>query len=115
MVDKLVNTGNGMLNARRGIGIALAFVLNSQLYPFMLSSAFTARTIVHEKDDVDGVMTDLTWAFVLSVAADLIIAYFLGGDWIVAIAGGGFALALYLVYTVRGNLPFSIFELHHLV
>jgi hypothetical protein len=33
---------------KSAIGLGLSFVLTSQIYPFMLSSAFTARTAVHE-------------------------------------------------------------------
>ena len=34
----------------RGIGIGFTLLFESQIFPFMLSSAFTCRTIVQEKD-----------------------------------------------------------------
>ena len=115
-MDDLVGTGNAAKKYSRGIGIALCFVLDSQIFPFMLSSAFTARTIVHEKDEVASVETDLNWALILSIASSLVIGYFMGGDWVISLVGGIFGLVLYSIYIVRGELPWNAGELvHHLV
>ena len=86
-----------------GVIIALEFVLTSQIYPFMLSSAFTARTIVKEKDDVDGVKTDIVWALLLSIGAFLVL-YGFTHDWIALIAGSLFSVVLFVVYEIRGEL-----------
>ena len=102
MVEQVATNGHAATKATTGIGIALAFVLTSQLYPFMLSSAFTARTIVQEKDQVDEVKTDLNWALGLSILADVVISHYLGNNITVLALGTGFAVLLYWVYMQRG-------------
>jgi Ca2+/Na+ antiporter len=115
-MDDMVQNGKAVNRYSRGVGIALSFVLASQIFPFMLSSAFTARTIVHEKDEVASVETDLNWALILSIASSLVIGYFMGGDWVISLVGGIFGLVLYSIYIVRGELPWNAGELvHHLV
>ena len=99
----LVN-GHAMLKATTGLGIALSFVLSSQLYPFMLSSAFTARSMVKEKSQTNEVKTDMLWAFGLSVISSGIIAYYLGNDWKIFTVGSIFAFALLAVYSYRGDI-----------
>ncbi len=108
MPDPAVVNGHAAMNASRGIGIALTFVLGSQIYPFMLSSAFTARTIVQEKNQVQEVITDMKWAFVLDSIASLIIAYFMHEDWVIAAFGVGFGTLLFIVYLIRGQIPLEM-------
>jgi hypothetical protein len=100
--------GKGALSVARGLGIAMTMILDSQVYPFMLSSAFTARTIVQEKDQVPEVQKDLNWAFAITLVASAIIAYFIKHDWWVLIIGAVFSFALYEIYLIRGNIPFNI-------
>jgi hypothetical protein len=107
-VDKQHSTnGHAMLKATTGLGIALSFVLSSQLYPFMLSSAFTARSIVKEKSQTSEVKTDMLWAFGLSVISTGVIAYYLGNDWKIFAVGSIFAFALLSIYSYRGDISLT--------
>lgn len=105
MVEQHISNGSGMLQVKTGLGVAMSFVLSSQIFPFMLSSAFTARNIVQEKDDVDGVQTDMWWALGASIISSGIIGVYLGNDLTVFMVGSAFALALFLIYSYRGNIP----------
>jgi hypothetical protein len=89
-----------------GVIIALEFVLTSQIYPFMLSSAFTARTIVKEKGDQVDVRRDMWWALALSLAA-FILLYGFTQDFVAMIAGSIFSVALFLIYEYRGELTMT--------
>ncbi len=86
-----------------GLGIALMFVLDSQIYPFMLSSTFTARTVVKEKQQEEEVKKDLQISLMLSTAGDLVIGYFIR-SWKAAAIGFLFSVVLYFVYLWRGDL-----------
>jgi hypothetical protein len=86
-----------------GLGIGLMFVLDSQIYPFMLSSTFTARTIVKEKGQKEEVKKDLEISLILSSVGNLIIGYFLK-SWKATLVGLLFSLTLYFIYLWRGEL-----------
>ena len=88
---------------KSAIGLGLSFVLTSQIYPFMLSSAFTARTAVHEKDQIKNVLEDAEISLFISVISTLILAYLLK-DIITAIGGVIFAVSLFIIYLERGDL-----------
>jgi len=88
---------------KSAIGLGLSFVLTSQIYPFMLSSAFTARTMVHEKDQIKTVLEDAEISLLISVTSTLILAYLLK-DLITAIGGVIFAVGLFIIYLERGDL-----------
>ena len=88
---------------RSALGLGISFLITSQIYPFMLSSAFTARTIVPERGQKPEVQRDLVISFALSVLATLTIAYLLE-DSITAVGGVVFAIVLYLIYVWRGKL-----------
>ena len=90
-------------NELRGIGIGLTLLFESQIYPFMLSSAFTARTIVHEKNQVDDVKTDINISIGLSIIFSIIMGAFFK-DYVVAIVGSVFAFVLAYIYEIRGML-----------
>ncbi len=60
---------------KSAIGLGLSFVLTSQIYPFMLSSAFTARTAVHEKDQIKYVIEDAEISLFISIISTLILAF----------------------------------------
>ncbi|MGA3193267.1 MAG: hypothetical protein ABSD73_12335 [Candidatus Bathyarchaeia archaeon] len=107
MADAEVN-GSSAMKVARGLGVAMTLIIDSQIYPFMLSSAFTARTIVQEKGQVSEVQKDLNYAFALSVLATALVAYFIKGDWLIALFGVGFSVLLYEIYLWRGNIPFDI-------
>ena len=61
----------------RGIGIGFVLLFESQIFPFMLSSAFTARTIVQEKDQVAEVNEDVLIAVAFSIAFSLLMLHWL--------------------------------------
>ena len=90
-------------NINEGLGIALMFVLDSQIYPFMLSSTFTARTVVKEKQQQEEVKKDLWISLLLSTFADIIIGYFIR-SWKATTIGTAFSLLLFLIYEWRGDL-----------
>jgi len=92
-----------MNRLKSALGLGISFLITSQIYPFMLSSAFTARTMVKEKRQEADVQKDLAISFILSVVSTLTIAYLLQ-DGITAIGGVIFAIVLYLVYVWRGKL-----------
>lgn len=97
----MVNIETGQVKS--GIGLGLSFVLSSQIYPFMLSSAFTARTIVKEHNEEDSVKRDMWIAFALSTAASIALGYYMH-DTTTMIGGTAFALVLLGVYEWRGEL-----------
>jgi len=88
---------------KSAIGLGLSFVLTSQIYPFMLSSAFTARTAVHEKDQIKSVLEDAEISLFISISSTLILAYLLK-DIITAVGGVIFAVSLFVIYLERGDL-----------
>ena len=88
---------------KTAIGIGITAIYESQIFPFMLSSAFTARTMVKEKDQVDEVKKDLEISVALSIGFSLLMAYLLT-DVYTAVFGMIFALLLYYVYIKRGEL-----------
>ncbi len=93
---------------RDGMGVGFVTISEGTIYPFMLSSAFTARNYGHlDKEEVE---LDILWAFVLSLITGGIIAYLLHSTVTIIYA---FLLGLFLsfVYLVRGGLlklPFNI-------
>lgn len=92
---------NGKLNDGLATGFILLF--ESSIFPFMLSSAFTARTIVQEKDEVDSVQTDVWIAVGFSILMSLIMGYFFKSP---LASGIGIAtgIAIALTYEIRGEL-----------
>ena len=66
-----------MNRLKSALGLGISFLITSQIYPFMLSSAFTTRTIVKEKNQEKDVQKDLAISFILSVTSTLAIAYLL--------------------------------------
>ncbi len=88
---------------RTALGIGLTAIATSQLYTFMLSSPFTARTIVREKGEIEDVKTDLLIAFGTSVAFGVLMGAILEDVWTVI-----FAVVLnvitYWIYADRGDL-----------
>jgi Ca2+/Na+ antiporter len=85
------------------VGIGMAWISEEHIFTFMLSSAFTARNMVKEKGDIEGVKKDLYISLILSIATSILLAYFFQ-SWAVAIAGCLFALLLYYIYVKRGEL-----------
>ncbi len=68
-----------------------------------ISSAFTARTAVHEKDQIKYVIEDAEISLFISIISTLILAYLLH-DIITAIGGVIFAVSLFAIYLERGDL-----------
>lgn len=89
--------------SKRAFGSGIVAIFESQVFPFMLSSAFTARTIVQEKDQVAQVQTDIWYAVGISVAFSVFMAILLD-DWFTGIFGIIFGFVLLIVYEVRGEL-----------
>ena len=93
---------NGTINST-GVGVGLSLIFSSQVFPFMLSSAFTARTAVKKNGQVEEVQTDALIATVVSVAFAVMLSYFMH-DWLIAIIGSAFAFVLFIIYMERGEL-----------
>lgn len=93
---------NGSVNAT-GVGVGLSLIFSSQVFPFMLSSAFTARTIVKQKGQVEKVQHDALIATGVSIAFAVVLAYFMH-DWLIAGIGTAFAFILFWLYMDRGEL-----------
>ena len=88
---------------KSALGIGFTAIYESQIFPFMLSSAFTTRTIVHEKNQTAEVRKDLYISVALSIGFSLLMSFLLN-DIATAIFGILFSLILYYVYIKRGNL-----------
>lgn len=89
-----------------GLSVLIIFLLESSIFPFMLSSAFTARTVVQEKGQEEEVRIDLWIALGLSVAASIVAGVLTNGKVgkYVTVAGIVFGLVLTELYLWRGNL-----------
>ena len=91
------------MNEKTAIGVGLSFVLTSQLYPLLLSSPFTVRTLGKERNETKNIIVDSILAFIVSVIATLYLSYLLQ-DKITAISGIIFALAMLILYLYRGGI-----------
>lgn len=92
-----------MDNYKRGLAIGFILLFESQIFPFMLSSAFTARTIVQEKGETESVKVDVWIAVGLSIAFSLMIGYYFD-DMMVMFVGSAFGFVMAFIYEYRGNL-----------
>ena len=95
---------------RDGMGVGFVTVVDVGLYPFFLTSAYTARTFITTKEDEQEVEIDILWAFILSVVTGAVISYFLRSK-VTMLYAIGLGAALSLIYLIRGGflrLPFSI-------
>lgn len=106
---KAAPSGGGMEESiRHGMGIGFVTIAEGTLYPFMLSSAFTARNYSHiDKEEVE---IDVIWAFIISLVTGAIIAYFLKSN-VTFLYAIGLGAVLSLVYLIRGGLlqlPFHV-------
>ena len=88
------------------LSVLMIFLLESSIFPFMLSSAFTARTIVKDTGQAAEVRTDLWIALGLSVAASIIAGVITNGvvGEYITIAGIAFGFVLTELYLWRGDL-----------
>ncbi len=86
-----------------GLGIGFTLLFESQIFPFMLSSAFTARTIVKEKDQVKDVQIDVGIATALSIGFSLMMSYFLHNT-LIALIGTILGIGIAVIYELRGEL-----------
>ena len=87
----------------RGIGIGFTLLFESQIFPFMLSFAFTCRTIVQEKGQQKEVNEDVLIAVGFSIAFSVLMSYFFK-DYVIALIGTIVGIALALTYELRGEL-----------
>jgi hypothetical protein len=88
---------------KRAVGITLVAIADEHLMTFMLSSPFTARHIVHEKNDVAAVQQDLNIATAMSIGFSAMIGGFFQ-DKAVSWFGVGFSLVMWEIYRRRGQL-----------
>jgi len=89
--------------SKTAFGIGIISIFESQVFPFMLSSAFTARTAVKNNNQEDKVKDDIVWAVGISIAFSILLAYLIN-DWASGIYGILFAILLMAVYEYRGEL-----------
>lgn len=88
---------------KSAFGIGITAIFESQVFPFMLSSAFTARTIVQEKNQVEAVKNDIWYAVGISLAFSMFMAILLK-DLATGMFGTVFAIILMYIYMMRGEL-----------
>ena len=84
-------------------GIGITAIFESQIFPFMLSSAFTARTIAQEKQQVQDVKQDVMISMLISEGFSVLMSLLLN-DSGTMIFGTLFAIMLVAVYEWRGDL-----------
>jgi len=85
------------------LGVGLVAIGEEHIFTFMLSSPFTARNLVVQQGDIEGVKTDLKVAVGLGVGFTALMAILLKSGW-TALFGVAFGVLLYEVYKARGNL-----------
>jgi len=83
------------------LGIGLNAIFEAELFPFMLSSPFTARNL--GQSDKTGIVIDLAISEIISIGFSIFMAYLLK-SYSVGIFGIMFALLLGVIYAIRGNL-----------
>lgn len=88
---------------RDGMGIGFTTIAEGGLYPFFLSSAFSARNFVMGSNDAVNVEIDILWSFLLSVIVSVVIGYYLQST-ITIVWGIAFGVTLSLLYLLRGGL-----------
>jgi hypothetical protein len=95
------NAGRLDQSLRDGMGIGFVTIAEGTIFPFMLSSAYTARN--YGAADAREIEIDILWAFVISVITSAILAYFLrsGITFVYAI---GLGVGLSFLYLLRGGL-----------
>ena len=89
--------------SKTAFGVGIVAIFESQIFPFMLSSAFTARTIVHEKQEESEVKTDIYISVLISEAFSIFLGMLLKDVGTVAF-GTVFGLLLLFIYEWRGDL-----------
>lgn len=92
-----------MATMETAIGIGILAIAEEHLFTFLLSSPFTARNIVKEKNDTKMVMEDLLISFSLSIAFTILL-FALTKNLAILIFGIAFAILLMVIYDVRGEL-----------
>lgn len=90
-------------NMKTALGIGLTSIFESQIFPFMLSSTFTARTIVKEKGEIEEVKKDIYIAVGFSLVFSGVLAYLLD-DFITGAWGAALGFVMLGVYEWRGHL-----------
>lgn len=85
------------------ITTAITFVAEEHIFTYLLSSPFTARNLVVERDDVEAVKKDLMLSLILSFGLSFIIGS-LTKQIEVILFGVAFGFLLYYVYAWRGEL-----------
>ena len=91
------------MEIKDAVGIGISFIAEEHIFTYLLSSTFTARNLVREKGDVEGVKKDLLLSLILSFALAIILGAFFKSK-ATAISGALFGLLLYFVYAWRGGL-----------
>ncbi len=89
--------------SKSAFGSGIVAIFETQVFPFMLSSAHTARTHVKESNDTDSVKTDIMYAVGISIAFSAFMAIMLK-DVFTGLFGTVFSFILMYVYMYRGEL-----------
>jgi len=92
-----------MDNIKSALGIGLSAIISSQIYTTFLSSPFTARTMVKEKNQTIEVLKDAFLSLVISLIMTFITGALLN-DPLTLIGGSIIDLGLYYLYLWRGGL-----------
>lgn len=91
------------MSEKRIFGAAGVVIAQEHIYTFLLSSPFTARTIVKEKNEQKKVKEDLLIALTLSLGMAVLFGL-LAQDQFVLWFGAFFAAFLYFIYAKRAEL-----------
>jgi len=92
-----------MDNIKSALGIGLSAIISSQIYTTFLSSPFTARTVVKEKNQTIEVLKDAFLSLVISLFMTFITGALLN-DPLTLIGGSIIDIGLYYLYLWRGGL-----------
>lgn len=91
------------MELKDAVGVGMSFIAEEHIFTFMLSSAFTSRNLVKEKDDVAKVKDDLMISLLLSIGISLFLGLVFKSE-VTAIAGVFFGALLCYIYAWRGEL-----------
>jgi len=91
------------LELKDAVGVGFSFIAEEHIYTYLLSSPFTARNMVKEKNDVEAVKQDLMISLALSIALSVILGVIFRSEE-TAVAGIVFGFMLYYIYAWRGEL-----------
>jgi len=92
-----------MNGVKSALGLGISAIISSQVYTTFLSSPFTARTMVKEKNQVIEVLKDAFLSLIVSLIMTFIVGALLN-DPLTLIGGSIIDIGLYYLYLWRGGL-----------